>query len=109
MMWGTMPKTLTGVGATLIADHRSRDGQIHGHTWEITAWFEYRSGSDAKCLRFVLERILEPYQGKCLPDRIAWGEDLARHIALEIAGEYRAPVQVDVTRQAERIYARWVA
>lgn len=102
-------QTLTGVAATLAADHRSREGHVHGHTWDITVWFVAHPTLDAVAARHTLERALEPHQGKCLPDRIAWGEPMAAWIATEIASDYRAPVQVDVSRVRERLYAKWRA
>ncbi len=102
-------KSLTGVSATLTADHRGREGRVHGHTWEITVWFDAARTFDAALARHCLDEVIQSYQGKCLPDRIAWGEPLAAEIARDVANDFLRPVQVDVTRQAERIYARWVA
>ena len=109
MLTRSKEKHLTGVGATLKAEHRSRAGEVHAHIWEITAWFYYDPSICALTARYDLEQVLKSYQGKCLPDRIAWGEDLAAEIARSLASEYRTPIQVDVVRHEERIYAKWAS
>lgn len=99
-------ETLTGVGALLEAQHRSRSGDVHGHTWDIMAWFSF-DGHDALGARRELEQILAPHQGKCLPDAIAWAENLAPWIAGQF--EYRQPVCVTVARPDVRLFAQWRA
>lgn len=88
----------TGVTATLRAQHRSLEGNIHAHEWEITAiWHKRR---DALPARWALSNCLSQYEGKCLPDRLAQGEDLARAIMFELDCN-----RVEVRRHAEGIYA----
>jgi hypothetical protein len=104
---------LTGVGAILTAEHRSRQGHVHAHTWEVRAWFAPNpryAAPDALCLRYALEEHLKPYQGTVLPDRIAWGEDMAEWICLALSASSSAPcVKVEISRHAERIYSAWPA
>jgi hypothetical protein len=91
-------KESTGVTAMLKAQHRSSAGNIHAHEWEITAiWHKRR---DALVARWDLNNSLSQYEGKCLPDRLAAGEDLAREIMHELGCN-----RVEVRRHAEGIYA----
>lgn len=110
MLTRSKARILTGVGAVLTADHRSRRGEVHGHTWEITVWLSY-DGLDALTARHILEDILAPHQGKCLPDTLAWAEQLAPWVAARFHEELfpREAVRVTVARQAERLFAEWRA
>lgn len=104
-------RLLTGVGAVLSASHRDQQtGQIHGHTWEITAWFRY-DGTDKDVRQYQLNKVVDRLDHRCLPDRIAWGESLARHIGLTMPYGYAdgdpSCIAVEVRREPERIYARW--
>lgn len=103
--WRTsMSRSLSGVGGVLSCAHRDKEtGQIHGHTWDVVAWF--RTAADARYRQKQLSEVLHDLDHGMLPDDLAWGEDLARHIA-EKLGDTCA--QVDVNRPSERIYARWV-
>ncbi len=88
----------TGVTATLKAQHRTSTGHIHGHEWEITAiWHKRR---DALPARWALTNWLSQYEGVCLPDRMAWGEDLARATMIELGCD-----RVEVRRHNEGTYA----
>lgn len=55
-------------------------------------------------LRYELSNWVCQYEGKCLPDYLARGEQLARAICLELEC-----VRVEVRRHAEGIYAEYVA
>lgn len=95
----TAMKILTGVGAHLSAAHYSRDGKLHGHTWEIVAWW-----SDAPCAiskQIELNDLLSKYDHEILPNNLAWGEDMAAWILGEL--DCRA---VDISRSLERIFVR---
>ena len=80
--------TLTGLstGATvkLRAEHRDRvTGKVHSHTWQITALVDAsrnRCPTDATSVRRHLQRWVDQHSGTCLPDRIAWAEDMARDV-----------------------------
>lgn len=98
--------TLTGVGVVLKSSHRNQAGILHPHTWEITVWCYYE-GQDAERLSNKLFGIVAPYQGTCLPDRIAWAEQMARWIAVEWGD--RSVHRITISRPEERLYAEWRA
>lgn len=98
-----MSEVRTGVGSIICAAHKSRDGRLHGHTWEVTAWWRYK-GDNALELQGRLSDAVARFDHSLLPDDLAWGEAIARHI-----GEELGCVAVDASRPAERIYARWEA
>ena len=109
------PRTLTGVSAVLSASHRDQEsGQVHGHTWRIRAWF-YFDGTDQRHYRSRLDEIVKRHDHTCLPDRIAWGEHLARYIYnwLNDYTYYTAPqndcAKVQVIRTDEDIWAEYPA
>lgn len=93
---------LTGVGGILCCAHTTPEGGLHGHTYEVVAW--YHHGHDAVALRRHLDAVLAKFDHAMLPDEIRWGEDLAEHIHKELPG----CIAVDVNRHAERIYAKSV-
>jgi hypothetical protein len=92
----------TGIGGVISAAHTTPDGGIHGHSYEIVAWF--RHGHDAEALRRHLQVVLDKLDHRQLPDEIRWGEELAEHIGKALPG----CIEVEVNRPAERIYANWV-
>jgi len=94
-----MIKTLTGVGAIISAAHRSRDGVMHGHTWEIIAWFE--EGRCAVELQTELQNYLKMFDHSVLGDEIAWGEALCKAIL-----QGMDCVDVEVRRPLERLYVK---
>lgn len=103
----------TGVGTILSAAHRDqRTGKIHGHTWEITAWFKW-AGVDQAVHLHCLNEIIKTLDHTCLPDAVAWGEQLAEYIGNQLnlpwcnGPPLTSCVAVDVSRMGERIYARW--
>jgi 6-pyruvoyl-tetrahydropterin synthase len=98
----------TGVGGFFSAAHRdTRTGALHGHTWEVTAWVE--AGRNAAVPQDWLALVLRQLDHHELPAELAWGEDIAAHIAHQMTLAGAVVQQVDVSRPAERIYARWVA
>lgn len=111
-------QSYTGVKAVLSAAHRDQTtGKVHGHTWEVIAWFRY-TGTDVAILKYRLDAVVKPLDHTCLADKIAWGEALAAHIGNEIYAEScRASrgdcevkqdcIAVEVNRPLEGIYARW--
>lgn len=102
------PTVLTGATAKLSAQHRDRlSGEVHGHTWAITAWV--RAGGNALHLQDCLNKWACQYEGKCLPDRIAWGEDMAADVARFLRSEWWEPTKVFVGREKEGLFAEWVA
>lgn len=93
----------TGVGGIICAAHRDEDGKLHGHTWEVVAWWP--DGQDALVLQAKLQSILNLYDHEELGPRISRGENLAAAIGSALEG----CVEVQLNRPAERIYARWTA
>jgi len=89
----------TGVGAVLCAAHRDQNGSLHGHTWEIIAWWAGAPNAGEK--RAQLNLYLSCFDHGFLPDSLAWGEHLAARIAQDLGC-----IRVDVNRPLERIYAR---
>lgn len=94
--------TLTGVGAVISAAHQDRAGNIHGHTWEVLAWWPV--GKDALTLQRSLQAVVSRFDHSLLPDELASGEALAAAIGNDLHG----CIQVDIARPAERIFARWI-
>lgn len=91
----------TGVGGFFCAAHRDRDtGQLHGHTWDVIAWFN--SPKDAIALQGDLQAVLSAFDHQVLPDNLAWGEAIAD----AICGRLEGCVEVQISRPSERIYAR---
>lgn len=94
----TSSKVSTGATVLLKAEHRSVQGNVHAHEWEVTA---IRSEQcDALLLKYELSNWLLGFEGKCLPDRLARGEALAAAIVHDLGCE-----RVEIRRHAEGIYA----
>lgn len=91
---------LTGVGTVISACHRGGDDILHGHSYEVTAWFA--AGGDALHLQARLRKAAEPFDHDELLD------GLAENIAAELGRLLPDAVQIDVSRPLERLYARWV-
>jgi 6-pyruvoyl-tetrahydropterin synthase len=91
-------KVLTGVRAVLSAAHRSKDGHIHGHTWEIVAWYE--GSPDAVEKQAELVRYLSIFDHQVLADGVAWGEKLGEAILIGMGC-----AKVEVRRPIEGIFA----
>lgn len=92
---------LSGVGGVFSASHNSPEGVLHGHSYEVWAWFPQR---DARGLQQRLHAVLERLDHTHLPDELAWGEALAEHIAAQLPDCH----EVEVRRPLERIGARWI-
>ena len=91
---------LTGVGGIFSASHNSPEGVLHGHSYEVWAWFPQ---DDARELQQKLGAVLDRLDHTHLPDELAWGEALAEHIGGLLPG----CCEVEVRRPLERIGARW--
>jgi 6-pyruvoyl-tetrahydropterin synthase len=104
-------RILTGVTSHFSAAHyapplpgsKAQRGEMHGHTWQVTAWFENEGKADARLFKCALEQVLKLWDHKVLPDELAWGEDIARAV-----GTLNNCVQVDVSRPMEGFHARWI-
>lgn len=109
-------RALTGVRATLSATHRNRStGDVHGHTWSVTLWFRSATSRQACAvhLRNDLAKYLSRYEGKCLPDKLAWAEDLALAVLRDMTphpdgydGRLGEIVAVEISREREGLLAR---
>ena len=91
---------LTGATAILSAAHRAADGRLHGHTWEITAW--WRAGGDALVLQDRLARWVAQIDHDVLPRGLSLSEEIAERAGRDLNAE-----EVLVWRSGERIGARW--
>lgn len=94
--------TETGVGAILRVAHRATTGgAVHGHTYEVVAWF---TNGDALDRQAQLEELLKPLDHTTLQPGLSTGEQ----IALYVLGQLRffGCVEVEIRRPLERIYAR---
>lgn len=92
-------QTLIGAGWHFCAAHSSSTRPIiHGHSYEVRAWWNY-AGQDVEALQRDLQAVLEAFDHDRLPDRIARAEDLAR----EIGGRLPGCVRVDLWRPLERL------
>jgi hypothetical protein len=91
-------KVLTGASAIISAAHRSTDGHLHGHTWEVTAWW---SGTPCAVEKQAeLTKYLSIFDHTVLGDDARWGEALAQSIMVGMGCE-----RVEVNRPLERLRA----
>ena len=88
----------TGAEAIMSAAHRSREGQMHGHTWTVRAW--WAAGPDVTERQAALREYLTIFDHHVLADELAWGESLARSICLGMDA-----VRVEVSRPLEGLFA----
>ena len=93
---------LTGVGGIFSASHNSPEGVLHGHSYEVWAWFPQ---SDARDLQERLNEVLAALDHSHLSEELAWGEALAEHLARQLPN----CLEVEVRRPLERIGAKWMA
>lgn len=71
---------------------------MHGHTWEVTCWWE--NTPDAVSKQEELVRYLKIFDHTVLADGVAWAEKLAETILLGMNC-----AKVEVRRPLERLYA----
>jgi 6-pyruvoyl-tetrahydropterin synthase len=93
----------TGVGAIFCAAHRDKQsGVLHGHTYEVIAWFP--SGRDARAMQKLLEGVLIGFDHRLLDDVLpdTWAEEIAEAVKRLM----HDCVEVQVNRPLERLYAR---
>jgi len=96
---------MTGVSGVISAAHYSREGKLHGHTWQVIVW-HYANGDvilDAERRKRMLSDYLLQFDHSVIDDEYAWGEDLAEKIGVDLRA-----AAVDVTRPLEGIYAKWI-
>lgn len=93
----------SGVSEIICAAHESLDGRLHGHTWEVIAWWRNDSFLiDADNRKKELKNFLSQFDHTKLLDCFAWGERLAEHIGIHMKCDI-----IEVNRKLEGIYARW--
>lgn len=95
--------TQTGVSGVICAAHRNERGILHGHTYEVRAWFP--SGKDALELQKHLNAALRVFDHKELPEGLETGEALCSALSHNLQGV----VEIEISRPLERIFARWRA
>lgn len=88
---------LTGAGAVLSAAHRDQSGRLHGHSWEVTAWWTGKPDAVAK--QSELSNYLSFFDHSLLAQSVSLAEDLAVRIM-----EDMDCARVDISRPLERIY-----
>lgn len=92
----------TGVSGVLSVAHHSKHGRLHGHTYEVKAWWP-ADGTDALDRQDQLNRVLKLYDHRGLGSNESTGEQLAELIA----GKLEGVDEIEISRPFERIYARW--
>jgi 6-pyruvoyl-tetrahydropterin synthase len=93
----------TGVSGVISAAHYSRDGVLHGHTWQVVVWWQADSHMlSADGRKQSLADYLRKFDHSVLPEQLTWGEDLAERIGLDMRA-----AAVDISRPLEGIYAKW--
>lgn len=94
---------LVGVSGHFSAAHKDTlTGDVHGHTWLVTAWFSQPGRSDARCHKAALDAVIALWDHKLLPDKMAWGEDIACAVAT-----LANVVEVEISRPAEGLHTRF--
>ena len=94
-------KGLTGAGWYFSASHRDPVRQeLHGHSYEVMAWWPSEPARDAVCLQETLKGALKGLDHTTLPDELTRAESMARFI-MQLVGA----VRVDVSRPSERLSA----
>lgn len=104
-------ETQSAVSGHFSSAHKSKEGVLHGHTWNVLVWVQFRSGNDAEDLRAKLDEILEDWDHKFLHDEFSQGEVIALAISRSMGiaiNEPDAIMEVVLSRPSERIYARWI-
>lgn len=94
-------KIESGVDAVFCATHReNREGPLHGHTYQVTAWFPYK-GADVQVLRDYLRDELAAFDHSELPQHMTRAEEIARYL-LDVLPDC---VRVQVNRPLEGFHA----
>lgn len=96
----------TGAGWYFSASHRDPvRKELHGHSYEVVAWWPSEPPRDAVVLQHTLRTALVGFDHQTLPDELGTAEALAN----AIGGLLDGCVGVDVSRPSERLHARWRA
>lgn len=98
-----MAERMIGVGWHFSASHRDVvRKELHGHSYEIIAWFPADPPRDAIALQETLKGALRAFDHQTLPDHLSRAEDLA----VAVMGLLGDCVGVDISRPSERLFAR---
>jgi hypothetical protein len=99
---------LTGVRGSLSCAHEPINadifgGEIHGHSYEVWAYFENPDGSaDVRIFEAELKSLLALWDHKILPPELSTGEAIAKAI-----GTLAKCARVEVRRPIEGYAAEW--
>ncbi len=93
-----MSTVQTGVGAIFCAAHNDGYGRVHGHTYEVTAWFP--AGDDAIELKRRLEDALRDFDHALLTE--PWAERIAESLRVKLPD----CLEIEIGRPLERLYVR---
>lgn len=98
---------MAGVTAHFCAAHQLPgdalgQGEIHGHSYEVTAWFEMSGDRDVRVFQAALRAMLALWDHKILPAELQWCEHIARAV-----GTLASCVEVEVRRPLEGLHGRW--
>ena len=91
-------KVLTGAGSFFCAAHKDAEGNLHGHTWEVTAW--WFGAPDVVKKQATLNAALKEFDHTVLDNSIAWGEKLGQELIRKLNCQ-----KVEISRPLERLYA----
>lgn len=91
-------RVLTGARGIISAAHRSREGVLHGHTWEVVAWWVGEPDATAK--QADLNKYLSVFDHGVLGDEEAWAEALGKSICLGLNCQ-----RVEISRPLEGLFA----
>lgn len=96
-------KSLTGAGAYFSASHfDSVRQELHGHTYEVVAWWPSSDERDVIDLQKALQAVLLAFDHKTLPSYLTRAESIATAIAAQLPG----CVEIDISRPIERMFVR---
>jgi 6-pyruvoyl-tetrahydropterin synthase len=76
---------------------------MHGHSYQVTAWFQNDDQRDARCMKAMVEAMCAHWDHTVLPPELSWGENIARAV-----GCLANCVEVEVSRPLEGFHARWL-
>lgn len=101
---GESAAAYTGAGWYFSASHFDDvRRELHGHSYEVMAWWPANPPRDAVVLQEWLKTVLKAFDHKTLPPELSRMEALAEAIGDKI-GEC---VEVEISRPVERLSARW--
>lgn len=85
------------------AAHTGDDGRLHGHTWRVRAYWDYRGQSIVNQKSRLIEALAGLDHAE-LPATLRRAEDLAQEIGSRVLA-----CRVEVWREPEGVGAEWFA